>query len=371
MKKRLLALMLTVTMFAAMIAGCGNSKTNETEADTQAQTQEQTKEEVSSDTVMFTDDCGREVEVPADITRIVPSGPLAQIFLFAIAPEKFVGLSNAWYESADGIIADEYRNLTVFGQLYGSADLNVEELAKAEPQLIIDIGEAKSSIVEDMDNLQSQTNIPSVYISASLATTGDAYRKLGKLLGEEERGEELAQFFEKTYDRTMSIMEKVGDNKVKALYITGEEGHNVLANGSFQAEVIDLLFDNLAVVDNPMSKGSGNEVSMEQIAMWNPDFIAFTTESVYATAGDDPTWSQITAIANGNYVEIPKAPDSWLGTPPSSHRYLGMIWLTAVLYPDYCDYDVEAEIKECYRLLYGCELTDEQYDTITANAFIK
>ena len=46
------------------------------------------------------------------------------------------------------------------------------------------------------------------------------------------------------------------------------------------------------------------------------------------------------------------------GSPPSVQRYLGMIWLPVVLYPEYCDYDVKAEILEYYRLFYGCELSD-------------
>ena len=46
-----------------------------------------------------------------------------------------------------------------------------------------------------------------------------------------------------------------------------------------------------------------------------------------------------------------------------------MIWLTAELYPEFCDYDVKAEILEYYSLFYGCTLTDAQYEAITANAF--
>ena len=53
-------------------------------------------------------------------------------------------------------------------------------------------------------------------------------------------------------------MEQVGDNRVTALYIKGEAGTSVLRKGSSHAETLDLLTDNLAVVDNPRHKGSGN-----------------------------------------------------------------------------------------------------------------
>jgi len=60
-----------------------------------------------------------------------------------------------------------------------------------------------------------------------------------------------------------------------------------------------------------------------------------------------------------------------MSMPPSVQRYLGLIWLTAVLYPEYCDYDVKAEIMEYYRLFYGCELTEEQYGDLTVRAYIR
>jgi len=367
--KKVLSLLLALALVCTL-AACGTEPTKQTAETDTTETRQEQSAEPASETTLFTDDCGRQVEIPAGIASIVPSGPLSQIILFAIAPEMLVGLSSKWTDSAEGIIGEAYYDLPVFGQLYGSADLNVEELAAAAPQLIIDVGEAKKSIVEDMDDLQNLTMIPSVHIEANLSNMGEVYRKLGALLGREEQGEKLAAFCERVYDRTQSIMEQVGDNKVNALYILGENGTNVLANGSYHAEMLDMLTDNLAVVENPAGKGSGNEVTLEQIALWNPDFILFAPDSIYDTAPDTDTWKDITAIANGDYVEVPEGPHNWMGSPPAVQRYLGLIWLTSVLYPDYCDYDVKAEILEYYSLFYGCDLTDAQYEALTANAFL-
>lgn len=322
-------------------------------------------------TRMFTDDCGREVEIPDEISAIVPSGPLSQIILFALAPEMLVGLASRWSDSAEGIVDEAYLDLPYFGQLYGSASLNVEELVLAAPQLIVDVGEAKGALAEDLDDLQTQTMIPAVHVEASLDTMAQAFRKLGALLGREEKGEALARFCESVYERTSTVMDKVGDNKVDALYVLGEHGQNVLAKGSYHAELIDILTNNLAVVENPAGKGTGNEVTMEQIALWNPEFILFAPESIYETAAERPSWKSISAIASGNYIEVPFGPDNWMGSPPAVQRYLGMIWLTAVLYPEYCDYDVKADVLEYYELFYGCTLTDAQYEELTANAFLK
>ena len=87
-------------------------------------------------TVVFTDDCGRDVTLSADISRIVATGPLSQIVLYTLAPDKLVGLASKWSASAEGIVPDTYRNLPYFGQLYNTANLNVEELGQRySPQI--------------------------------------------------------------------------------------------------------------------------------------------------------------------------------------------------------------------------------------------
>ncbi len=358
--KRLLCFMLSLFMIFNM-AACNAGEGG----------QEDTSKDVpQAENRIFTDSCGREVELPAEITAYVPSGPLAQIILYAIAPEEMVGLAAKWYDSAEGIISEEALGLPYFGQLYGSANLNVEELALAAPQVLIDMGEVKESVAEDLDTLQEQTNIPTVFVESNMEMMPETFRMLGELLGKEEKAEELAAFCEKVYNRTVSIMKKVGDNKVKGLFVVGETGTNVLAYSSYQAETFDMLADNLAVVESPISKGTGNEVTMEQIALWNPDFILFGPNSVYETCVDDSAWSEIKAVKNSNYIEVPEGPHNWMGSPPAVQQYLGLIWLTAQLYPEYCDYDVKAEIMDYYRLFYSCELTDEQYEELTKKAFL-
>lgn len=355
--KRFVSVLIVLSLVLGLAACGGSPASSQTSA--------------AEETVLFTDDLGREVSLPADISRIVPSGPLAQIILFAIAPDMLVGLASKWYDSAEGIIPQEYFDLPYFGQLYGSADLNVEELALADPQVVVDIGMTKDSAAEDLDTLQAQTGIPSVFISASLETMPQTFRTLGKLLGREEKGEELAQFCEKVWSRTKTTMEKVGNNKVSALYILGENGTNVLSQGSYHAELLDMLTENLAVVDNPLSKGTGNEVTLEQIALWNPEYILFAPGSIYGTAAEQDTWCNMQAISSGHFVEVPEGPHNWMGSPPAVQRYLGLIWLTAILYPEYCDYDVKEEVLTYYKLFYGCQLTDSQYEALTQNAFLR
>lgn len=352
--KKWLAMLLAVVMVLSL-AACGTQSSPQTDDTTR----------------VFTDSVGREVEVPAQIDKVALSGPMAQIVLFALCPDKLVGVSNAWSTEAEQYLDEKYFTMPEIGQLYGGkGELNPETLLQSGAQVVIDVGEPKGSIAEDLDALQEQTGIPFVHITATTETTGDAYRMLGDLLNMKDEAETLAAYCEKIYDRTVSIAGSV--EKANVLYVTGDMGQNVIAAGSYHAEILNLLTNNLAVVDEPSSKGTGNEVSMEQILTWDPDVVIFAPESIYDTVADDAAWQSVTAIKNGAYYEVPFVPYNWMGFPPSVQRYLGMMWLSKVLYPDAtAEYDLFSDVQEYYKLFYHCDLTQAQFDALVANSLGK
>lgn len=356
MKKlyRIAALLLTVTMLAGLAACTNKSSEGQTGG----------RE--------FTDSLGRTVTIPAEITRVAVSGALAQIVFYAFAPELLVGWCSSWSEDVAEYIPEEYLRLPVLGQLYGGkGELNLETLLAAAPDLVLDIGEPKDNMEEDLDALTAQTGIPFIHITATTESTADAFRKLGELTGLTGRAEEYAAYCDRVYSRAKDIMAEVGDKRVNALYCLGDAGCNVIAKGAYHAEVIDMFTNNLAELESPSSKGSGNEVDMEQLLSWNPDLILFAPDSVYDSVAGDPLWQELSAISSGHYLKVPYGPYNWMGFPPSIQRYLAMLWLPKVLYPDYCDYDLQAEVTDYYKMFYHCDLSTEQYDKLTKDAFFK
>ena len=356
--KKWMALLLALVMSVSLFACGAQPETNDGD-------NQHTSDEAA--TRVFTDSCGREVTVPANVEKVAISGPLAQIVVFALAPDKLVGIANAWDESAAQFLDTKYYDLPLLGQLYGGkGEMNPETLLAAAPDVVIDVGEPKKTIVEDMNALQEQTGIPFVHIDAYLASMDNTYAMLGDLLAMPNEAQGLADYCRYAYDKVKAIADSV--EKVDLLYVTGEEGLNVIARGSYHAEVIDMLCSNLAVVDEPSSKGTGNEVDMEQILNWNPDVILFAPGSIYDTVAENENWQTITAIKNGAYYEVPMGPYNWMGFPPSVQRLLGMMWMTTVLYPDAADYDLYTEVSSYFRLFYHCELTQAQYDALVANS---
>ncbi|MBO5118311.1 hypothetical protein J6B78_00110, partial [Methanocorpusculum sp.] len=149
---------------------------------------------------VFTDSLGREVLLPAEVTNVAPSGSLAQIVLYSFGEENFVTISSALKEGERHFLADRLDNLPVTGSMFGSkATMNPEEIIAMDKKVgidvIIDVGEPKKNMAEQMDDIQEKTSVPFVFITQStLDSIADSYLTLGEMLGQEERGEELAEY---------------------------------------------------------------------------------------------------------------------------------------------------------------------------------
>lgn len=364
-----------IAIFTLLVAALclGACSQQETKQQTASPAATQTSEQNS--TVSFTDSAGRTVEVPAHIDKIVPSGHTANMVLLTIAPEKMVGLSQQLNDKQKKYVGSALQgDLPVLGAAFGSkGDLNKEAVAASGAQILIDTGEFKKGIADKLDELQKQLGIPCVFIESKLDQWPEAYRMLGKLLDKEARAEELATYCERAYADVKAVMDGIPDSeRPRVLYCTGESATNVLAKGSFQSGVVDMLARNVAEVDAPSAKGSGNESSLEQIAAWDPQIILFNgagkVSSAYDVALADPAWQSLKAMKEGSYLKVPAVPYNWLNSPPTVNQVLGMQWLSHELYPDKFKDSTTDLVKSYFKNFYGYELSEDEYQKIVEHA---
>ena len=321
----------------------------------------------------FTDSAGRTVDVPAQITKIAPSGGVAQMILLTLAPERLVGLSSrpdaVQLPYFPGSIAD----LPEFGQFYGSkANINMEALIAAQPQIIIDLGDYKDGIAADMDMVQEQTGIPTVFIDASLENLPTAYRLLGSLLGVEDRAEKLASYIEETLAYAAQKSAQIlPEDKKDVMYGTGASGLACNPKGSSQADVIELVGGkNIIEPENGSHHYGGTEVSLEQVYALDPDVILLSSDGPYDEL-QNSEWSELFAVKYGTYYEVPAVPYSWMSMPPSVNRVIGIWWLGNLLYPDLFDYDIIAKVQEFYQLFWNYDLSDAEAAELLERASVK
>lgn len=317
-------------------------------------------EQKSESARIFTDSCGREVGLPEQINTVVPLGKAAQMLVYSVAPEKLLSLASPVSEAEREFMPDCI-SLPVTGQFYGGGStVNFEEMIGASPDLIVDVGEKKATIREDLDELEKMTSIPCVFIELDLENMDETCRMLGELLGAEENAGKCAGYIEKAY----GILGSAEKEPHTILYARGENGTEVVGKGSVHAQTLDFLsLENVAVFEEVSAKG-GNEVSPEQILNWDPEFILFTDDTDVKSITQSEIWTRLRAIENENYATIPSVPINWLDNPPSVQRILGMLWLAKTVYPDEYDFDLYDMAEEYFDIFYHYEIAEQQLDTI-------
>lgn len=324
----------------------------------------------ASDTFVFTDSAGRQVTLPSEVKKIAPSGPLAQIVLYTACPDRLCGLAADFSPEAKLYIDEKYWGLPKFGQFYGkNASLNMEALVAEAPDVIVDIGEAKDSIAEDMDALSKQLGIPTVFIEATLPTMEEAYQKLGELCGNTAQTDRLSSYCKEAMSKSNAYAASLKEEERKKVYFAlGGQGLNTNARGSIHADIIEQIGAvNVADVE-VSSSGGGSEISMEQLFIWNPEIIIADSQMLYDKIRNDATWQELDAVKNGRLYKVPTIPYSFMSNPPSVNRLIGIEWLGHLVYPDYCSHDIQEEIKEFYSLFYHLELTDKDLTVILKDA---
>ena len=347
--------------------GCSQNGQGTQSAQNGSETQQQATE---GETRTFTDSAGRTVEVPAQIDRIAPAGHTATQVLLTMAPGKMVTLSQELTDDQAKYLGENYAELPVTGAAFGSkGDLNKEAVAASGAQILIDTGELKDGIAEELDTLQKQLGIPVVMIETTMDTYADAYKMLGELLGMEERGRELSEYCKAAYEETTSVMAGIPEGeRVRVAYLLGDKGTNTIAKNSYQGQVVDLVADNVAELGKVSGSGQGVEISMEQLALWNPELILFSEDSIYSTVGSDAAFADLDAVKNGACYEVPATPWNWLNNPPTVNQVLGMQWLPRLLYPEQYDNDLHKTVAGYFKTFYGYDLSESEFNEIAANA---
>lgn len=356
--KQILSFFLCCVLVLSVFSGCGGPSYDPLEG---------------VETVEFTDSCGRTVTIPAELTRIAASGSTAQMFLMNVAPEKLIGLSASPSTSQMPYFPEEMWYLPTFGQFYGAkANMNMEALIDAQPQVILDIGDKKETHADDMDRIQKQTGIPTIFIEATLEKMPEAYRTLGQLLDCQEQAEALAAFLEKTLRMAEENAAKLSeDEKKTVLFGTGATGLACNGAGSLQADVIELVGAKNAIVPDEISnRNGGTTVDLEQVYVLDPDVIILSAGGPYDTLKTDQ-WADLSAVQSDAYYEVPNLPYDWMCSPPSVNRVIGIWWLGNLLYPELYDYDMVSVAQEFYRLFWHYDLTQEEAEAFLARSTLK
>ena len=377
--KTALALLLAAFLALGLFSGCGTEPSGESPAPPPSEAAEEpptgegaVPSAEPEGTRALTDMAGREVEVPAVIEKAFSTDPTAAIFLYTLVPDRMLGWNYELNDLEKSIILDEYETLPNFGM--GDA-INYEAVLAAGPDIAFMVGTINDAVVSDADAMQESLGIPVVVVDSELSHTPEAYRFMGELFGVEDTAEQLAAYAERTLDDIANMDIPEGD-KVRMYYGNGEDSLETAPAGSSHGAIIELV-NAVNVADLELGDGGRVQISAEQLLAWDPDVIVVNGEPKSdipgASAADailsDPAYATLTAVQEGRVYGTPNAPFSWVDRPPGPNRIVGLRWLSALIYPQYIQVDVDDAVREFFSLFYHVELTDEQLANIYAGRY--
>jgi len=310
-----------------------------------------------------TDGAGRSVTVPAKVERVYAAGPPASMLVFAIAPDKLVGWTRAFRPNEAAFVAPKYGALPELGRLTGrGSTANVEVLLRARVELVVDAGSTAETYVSLADRVQQQTGIPYALLDGRIDAVPGSLRILGRLLGDEKRGEFLASYYEAALRDIKARVASVPQaERPRVYYGRGPAGLQTGLAGSINVEVLDYLGARNVAAD---SKGGLAQVSLEQVLAWNPEVILTSDPNFYASAGRDARWQGVAAVKAKRVHLSPHLPFGWFDFPPGANRLLGMYWAGKLLYPKAFPDDLRPRVVEFHRHFYHQPPTPAQLEAL-------
>ncbi len=318
---------------------------------------------------IVTDSAGRQVRVPDRIERVFAAGPPASVLLYVLAPDRLVGWPRAPRPEALPYIAPEYRDLPVLGSLTGGSDVNLEVLLQSRPDLIVDFGSVRDTYISLAERVQAQTGIPYVLIDGRFENTAAAVRRLGQVLGVEQRAEQIASYVERTLAEIDAMLAAVPQDQRPRVYLArGPDGLETGLRGSINTEIIERV-GAINVAGDPSGARRGiAEVPIEQIVLWNPDTIITWDRNFYEAVGTDRYWQRVAAVTSKRVYLSPSLPYGWIDTPPSLNRLIGVVWLAGLFYPEDFQHDLREVTRSFYKLFYHVDLAEPDLDRLLASA---
>ena len=363
LKKTVFGLMAGILLFSA--AGCGSSE----------QTADVEKE---AGTHVIVDHLGYEVEIPYEIDRIAVGNilPIPSVLtVFFDSAEKIVGMSpNSMNAAKNGLLGELYPEVlnAQTGYMNGT-DINLEELMKLEPELVI----YSASQPEQGEQLrEAGFNAVAVAVNKweynAIETLNQWIALFSEIFPENDKSQLVAEYSDNIYKMVQERVAQIPEEERERVFFLFKysdtemqtSGENFF--GQFWAEAVGAV--NVAEeikTDNQVS------VNMEQVYAWNPStiFISnFTTaqpDDLYTNAVGNYDWSAIEAVQEEKVFKMPLG--MYRSYTPGVDTPVTLLWFAKTTYPElFEDVDMVQETKNYYKEVFGVDLTDAQAASIFA-----
>ncbi len=331
-----------------------------------------------------TDMTGRTVQVPTTINRVVTAFMPSYETVFILGGQDKIVATGGAADKRNKLavkINPDYATYPAITALGMSATLNIEEMINAKPDIVFFW--PNPPVLQKLADV-GITSI--VFFSFSVPGSFEGYkdqqkkeiRFMADLLGGKSPkiAEEYCKYYDEKLDYLYNKTSKLTEAQRPKFFIGNSTGANILNGWSKNMEenYMDWIAGGNSMTANAdeTSAGGFTQVNKEALIGWNPDFIIVdnhggNTQSIKEGVINDPAFSQLNAVKNGNVYTVP------IGVFLMNHgpeKPLYMLWLAKTIQPElFKELDFNKEIKYFYDKFYHYQLTDDEITQILDGSF--
>lgn len=291
MKRKVLSLSLIMILFTIFTCGCmGKGSTSSNEGNL-------SDENSSVQSIKFTDDLGRIVEVDNPKRVATMTGSFTDIWY--LAGGTVVAATGDSWTSLGMDLPDDVVNI---GSLH---EPNVEQLISSNPDLVI----ASSNLDSDLE-LESVLEDAGIKVAYFNIIGFEDYLRMLKICtditGNKENYEKYGVDVKKQID---SALERVDGSNPTVLFLRAASG-NIQARNSKSTVGSEILKDLGCINIADSNESILEDLSMEAIIKNDPDYIFIVpignSNEVVDEIMSNPSWKSLTAVKEGRFYKLDK-----------------------------------------------------------------
>lgn len=340
MKKRILSLMMTLSLSAALLAGCGNSGSVASTAASTAVSAEVTTEDTAesastaqaqSQGVPTKDRSGNAITVPAQVSSIISMAPsTTQLLIDLGLADKIVACdTNSAAQFADSLTKD----IPQFDMMTPDQ----EKIVALKPDLVFTSGMSSSSGTDVFQSVRDAgicvADIPS---SSSIEGIQEDIQFVGSCVGESDAASAIVTDMQKTVDEVKAIGSSIPENEKKTVLYemsTPTADSPTIYSCGKDTYIDEILTDIGAVNAAGEQTDQWPALTEEAAVAMKPDVIITSdnyTEDVVNVLLKLSGWENVPAVQNKAVYTV----DANLISQPNQHVTEAMIDMAKKIYPD-------------------------------------
>ena len=308
-----------------------------------------------------------QITVPAESKRIATTAPAYTTAVLLLGgADKLVALEDNYGKNE--WIKGKYPQLANLPVVFSGNEVNMEELTKQDPDLVIYASRYGENNLKQLQDLGIAT-VSSPKGSDKQGNKIDQLRARQVYLGEVIGGVQLDKA-KKYSEEYLAIRSEI---EAKTASIPETERPTVVqlsgAGDSLQANNGSAIGQELITLAGGINAGAGatgeskgpsgqTKIDPEQLLSWNPELLLVDSTKIRDSITSDPVLSGLKAVQNNNIIVIPNGAMAWAYNGPE--EYLNMYFFAKAVHPElFKDVDMEARTKAFYKEYFGFDLTDD------------